>query len=107
MKDSIVHRVMLEVTASPGWSLHVRGDNIESFRVVPVEERERKPPEETLAIPSQKDFYDRIIEDASNERRRMPWLFGKPAIELSKKELLVLAIILTGPMDSYVSKEVR
>lgn len=103
MKDSIVHRVMLEVTASPGWSLHVRGDNIESFRVVPVQERE--PQDDRLTFPNQKDYFDRVISDAENEKRRMPWLFGKPATELSKRELLALTIMLSGPMDSYASKE--
>lgn len=105
MKNSIVHRVMLEVTASPGWSLKVHGQDIESFRVVPVAERE--PQEEPLTLPTESDYFDRVIADAKNERRRMPWLFGKPATELSKKELLALTIMLSGSMDSYATKEQR
>lgn len=103
MKNSIVHRVMLEVTAPPGWSLHVHGDSIESFRVVPIERTESQ--EDRLAFPSQQDYFDRIISQAENEKRKMPWLFGKPATELSKKELLALTIMLSGPVDSYATKE--
>lgn len=105
MKNSIVQRVMLEVTAPPGWSLKVQGQGIESFRVVPVEERE--PHKESLAFPAQGDYFDRVIADAKDERRIMPWLFGKPATELSKKELLALTIMLSGTMDSYTSKDWR
>jgi len=95
MKNSIV--------PCPGWSIHAHGKDIESFRVVPVAEREAQ--EEPLTFPSKKDYYDRVISDAENEMRKMPWLFGKPATELSKRELLVLTILLSGPMDTYVSKD--
>lgn len=61
--------------------------------------------QETLTLPQFKDKYDSIINDALAERRRMPWLFGKPATELSKRELLALAILQANPMSSYVSKE--
>jgi hypothetical protein len=94
---------MLEVTACPGWSIQVHGKDIESFRVVPVSEREAQ--EEPLTFSHQKDFYDRVISDAENGKRKMPHLFGKPATELSKRELLALTIALSGPMETYVSKD--
>ena len=78
-------------------------ESLEADRVVPVEERE--PQKESLAFPTQSDFFDRVITDAKNRRRKMPFLFGKPATELSKKELLAFAIILSGPVDSYATKE--
>jgi hypothetical protein len=61
--------------------------------------------QETLSLPMFKARYDGIIADAIDGRRRMPWLFGKPATELSKRELLALAILQAEPMSSYVSKE--
>jgi hypothetical protein len=61
--------------------------------------------EEPLALPALKHTFDRIINDARLEFRKTPWLFGKPATELSKRELLALAILQANPISSYVSKE--
>jgi hypothetical protein len=61
--------------------------------------------EEPLALLALKHTCDRIINDARLEFRKTPWLWGKPATELSKRELLALAILQANPMSSYVSKE--